>query len=142
MTNRVKYDRRMLEALVCPLTQDVLEYNEENQELISKSAGLAYPIRDGIPIMLADEARCFGPGTESQPPCTCTRAHHVGGGPISAWSHLAGVLSCPLLVTTCMRARRGALILIPLAPPPIHLPHTCMQPPSSYPAHVRRLTTT
>jgi uncharacterized protein YbaR (Trm112 family) len=57
MTNRVKYDRRMLEALVCPLTQDVLEYNEENQELISKSAGLAYPIREGIPIMLADEAR-------------------------------------------------------------------------------------
>ena len=57
MTNRVKYDRKMLEALVCPLTQDVLEYNEENQELISKSAGLAYPIRGGIPIMLADEAR-------------------------------------------------------------------------------------
>ena len=57
MTNRVKYDRKMLEALVCPLTQDMLEYNEENQELISKSAGLAYPIRDGIPIMLADEAR-------------------------------------------------------------------------------------
>ena len=57
MTNRVKYDRKMLEALVCPLTQDVLEYNEENQELISKSAGLAYPIRNGIPIMLADEAR-------------------------------------------------------------------------------------
>ena len=57
MTNKVKYDRKMLEALVCPLTQDVLEYNEENQELISKLAGLAYPIRDGIPIMLADEAR-------------------------------------------------------------------------------------
>ena len=57
MTNKVKYDRRMIEALVCPLTQDTLEYNEENQELISKSAGLAYPIRDGIPIMLADEAR-------------------------------------------------------------------------------------
>tara|TARA_X000000368_G_scaffold322957_1_gene260043 strand:+ start:321 stop:503 length:183 start_codon:yes stop_codon:yes gene_type:complete len=57
MTNQVKYDRKMLEALVCPLTQDVLEYNEENQELISKSAGLAYPIRNGIPIMLADEAR-------------------------------------------------------------------------------------
>ena len=57
MTNRVKYDRKMLEALVCPLTQDILEYNEENQELISKSAGLAYPIRDGIPIMPADEAR-------------------------------------------------------------------------------------
>ena len=57
MTNRVKYDRRMIEALVCPLTQDTLEYNEENQELISKSAGLAFPIRNGIPIMLADEAR-------------------------------------------------------------------------------------
>ena len=57
MTNKVKYDRKMLEALVCPLTQDVLEYNEENQELISKSAGLAYPIKNGIPIMLADEAR-------------------------------------------------------------------------------------
>ena len=57
MTNQVKYDRKMLEALVCPLTQDVLEYNEENQELISKSAGLAYPIKNGIPIMLADEAR-------------------------------------------------------------------------------------
>ena len=57
MTNQVKYDRKMLEALVCPLTQDMLEYNEENQELISKSAGLAYPIREGIPIMLADEAR-------------------------------------------------------------------------------------
>ena len=57
MTNKVKYDRKMLEALVCPLTQDTLEYNEENQELISKSAGLAFPIRNGIPIMLADEAR-------------------------------------------------------------------------------------
>ena len=57
MTNKVKYDRKMLEALVCPLTQEILEYKEENQELISKSAGLAYPIRDGIPIMLADEAR-------------------------------------------------------------------------------------
>ena len=52
-----KFDRKMLEALVCPLTQSVLEYNEEKQELFSKSAGLAYPIRSGIPIMLADEAR-------------------------------------------------------------------------------------
>ena len=57
MKNKVKYDRKMLEALVCPLTHESLEYKEENQELISKSAGLAYPIRDGIPIMLADEAR-------------------------------------------------------------------------------------
>ena len=57
MTDKEKFDRKMLEALVCPITQSVLEYNEEKQELISKSAGLAYPIRSGIPIMLADEAR-------------------------------------------------------------------------------------
>ena len=57
MNRQEKFDRKMLEAIVCPLTQSVLEYNEEKQELISKSAGLAYPIRDGIPIMLADEAR-------------------------------------------------------------------------------------
>ena len=57
MTDQEKFDRKMLEALVCPITQSVLEYNEEKQELISKSAGLAYPIRSGIPIMLADEAR-------------------------------------------------------------------------------------
>ena len=57
MTNKVKHDRKMLEALVCPLTHDILEYNEENQELISKAAGLAYPIKNGIPIMLPDEAR-------------------------------------------------------------------------------------
>ena len=57
MTNQLKHDRKMLEALVCPLTHSVLEYNEDNQELISKSAGLAYPIKNGIPIMLADEAR-------------------------------------------------------------------------------------
>ena len=57
MSLEEKFDRKMLEALVCPLTQSGLEYNEEKQELISKSAGLAYPIRSGIPIMLADEAR-------------------------------------------------------------------------------------
>ena len=57
MSKQEKSDRKMLEALICPLTQSVLEYNEEKQELISKSAGLAYPIRGGIPIMLADEAR-------------------------------------------------------------------------------------
>ena len=57
MRPQEKFDRKMLVALVCPLTQSVLEYNEEKQELISKSAGLAYPIRSGIPIMLADEAR-------------------------------------------------------------------------------------
>ena len=57
MSKQKKFDRKMLEALICPLTQSVLEYNEEKQELVSKSAGLAYPIRGGIPIMLADEAR-------------------------------------------------------------------------------------
>ena len=57
MTNQVKHDRKMLEALVCPLTQAMLQYNEETQELISQTAGLAYPIRNGIPIMLAEEAR-------------------------------------------------------------------------------------
>lgn len=50
-------DRRMLEALVCPQTRGVLSYDADAQELISKSAGLAYPIRNGIPIMLVDEAR-------------------------------------------------------------------------------------
>ncbi|UWQ18144.1 Trm112 family protein [Jannaschia sp. M317] len=52
-----QHDRRMLEALVCPQTGGTLTYDAEAQELISKSAGLAYPIRGGIPIMLIDEAR-------------------------------------------------------------------------------------
>lgn len=51
------FDRRMLEALVCPETGAPLAYDSEAQELISKAAHLAYPIRDGIPIMLVDEAR-------------------------------------------------------------------------------------
>jgi len=50
-------DRRMLEALVCPLTQAVLSYDAEKQELVSKAAHLAFPIRDGIPVMLVSEAR-------------------------------------------------------------------------------------
>ena len=50
-------DPKLLELLVCPLTKAPLEYDAEAQELISRQAGLAYPIRDGIPIMLADEAR-------------------------------------------------------------------------------------
>ena len=48
---------KLLEILVCPLTKEPLEYDADAQELISRAAGLAYPIRDGIPIMLADEAR-------------------------------------------------------------------------------------
>ncbi len=53
----VPFDRRMLEALVCPETQATLTYDASNQELISKTAGLAFPIRNGIPVMLVDEAR-------------------------------------------------------------------------------------
>ena len=51
------FDRRMLEALICPKTQTPLAYEPQAQELISKAAGLAFPIRNGIPIMLVDEAR-------------------------------------------------------------------------------------
>lgn len=47
----------MLEALVCPLTRNTLVYDRNAQELISKAAGLAFPIRNGIPVMLVDEAR-------------------------------------------------------------------------------------
>lgn len=50
-------DPKLLEILVCPLTKGPLRYDRDKQELISDKAGLAYPIRDGIPIMLADEAR-------------------------------------------------------------------------------------
>ncbi|MEP0234068.1 Trm112 family protein [Roseibium sp.] len=52
-----KVDRKLLELLVCPVTKTTLEYDEEHQELISRAAKLAYPIRNGIPIMLAEEAR-------------------------------------------------------------------------------------
>ncbi len=50
-------DPKLLEILVCPMTKGPLEYDRDQQELISQKAGLAYPIRDGIPIMLVDEAR-------------------------------------------------------------------------------------
>lgn len=50
-------DPKLLEILVCPVTKGTLRYDRDAQELISDKAGLAYPIRDGIPIMLADEAR-------------------------------------------------------------------------------------
>jgi hypothetical protein len=57
MVEARKVDPKLLEILVCPVTKTRLEYDAEKQELISKAAGLAYPIRDGIPIMLPDEAR-------------------------------------------------------------------------------------
>ncbi|THH36632.1 Trm112 family protein [Aliishimia ponticola] len=53
------FDRRMLEALVCPLTGATLSYDAERQELVSDRARLAFPIRNGIPIMLEDEARAL-----------------------------------------------------------------------------------
>jgi uncharacterized protein len=56
-SEEVQFDRRMLEALICPRTQTTLSYDAEKQELVSKAAGLAYPIRNGIPVMLVDEAR-------------------------------------------------------------------------------------
>lgn len=56
MTEQV-FDRKMLEALVCPVTHAPLSYDPEKQELVSKAAHLAYPIRGGIPVMLVGEAR-------------------------------------------------------------------------------------
>ena len=55
-------DPRLLEILVCPVTREPLEYDRDANELVSKKAGLAYPIRDGIPIMLEEEARALKSG--------------------------------------------------------------------------------
>ncbi len=71
-TARSKVDRKLLEILVCPVTKAPLKYDAERQELISEKARLAFPIRDGIPIMLVEEARSLdepperetGPGEE------------------------------------------------------------------------------
>ncbi len=57
-----KIDPRLLEILVCPLTKGPLTYDADAEELISEQAGLAYPVRDGIPIMLVDEARKLDEG--------------------------------------------------------------------------------
>ena len=54
-----RVDPKLLEILVCPLTKTTLEYDAGRQELVSRAARLAYPIRDGIPIMLPDEARAL-----------------------------------------------------------------------------------
>ena len=58
----VDVDPRLLEILVCPVTHGALEYDRAKGELISRSARLAYPIRDGVPIMLPEEARELGDG--------------------------------------------------------------------------------
>lgn len=55
--NKIGIDPKLLEILVCPLTKGQLRYDRDAQELVSDQARLAYPIRDGIPIMLVDEAR-------------------------------------------------------------------------------------
>ena len=55
--NKPEIDPKLLEMLVCPVTHGPLRYDREKQELISDQAGLAYPVRDGIPIMLSNEAR-------------------------------------------------------------------------------------
>jgi len=55
-------DAKLLEILVCPVTKGPLVYDKVKQELVSRSARLAYPIRDGIPVMLEDEARRLEPG--------------------------------------------------------------------------------
>ena len=57
MTQTQGFDPKMLEALVCPVTRNTLIYDAESQELISNAAGLAFPIKGGIPVMLIDEAR-------------------------------------------------------------------------------------
>ncbi|HJS79206.1 MAG TPA: Trm112 family protein [Vitreimonas sp.] len=54
-------DPKLLEVLVCPQTRTPLRYDKQRQELISEAARLAYPVRDGVPIMLIDEARELGP---------------------------------------------------------------------------------
>ena len=58
--DRSRPDPKLLDLLVCPVTKGSLTYDRERNELVSKAAGLAYPIRDGIPIMLASEARELG----------------------------------------------------------------------------------
>jgi hypothetical protein len=59
MEGHAEIDPKLLEILVCPLTKSPLRYDREAEELVSDEAGLAYPVRDGIPIMLVDEARAL-----------------------------------------------------------------------------------
>ena len=68
MEGHAEIDPKLLDILVCPLTKSPLRYDREAQELISDEAGLAYPIRDGIPIMLVDEARTLGEGEAAKKP--------------------------------------------------------------------------
>lgn len=62
MPSSGELDPKLLEVLVCPVTKARLDYDRDAQELVSKTAGLAFPVRDGIPIMLVDEARSLEDG--------------------------------------------------------------------------------
>lgn len=64
--NQSAVDPKLLEILVCPVTKGALEYDAAAGELISRQAGLAYPVRDGIPIMLPDEARPLDDSTDAK----------------------------------------------------------------------------
>lgn len=57
MTQKAKTDPKFLEMLICPVTRGPLDYDADNEELVSKRARLAYPVRDGIPVLIASEAR-------------------------------------------------------------------------------------
>ena len=60
-------DKKLLSILVCPVTKAPVEYDSEKDELVCKASGLAYPVRDGIPVMLVDEARQTVEGTPVEP---------------------------------------------------------------------------
>jgi len=72
MEGTPEIDPRLLEILVCPLSKAPLRYDREAQELVCEESGLAYPIRDGIPIMLVDEARRLRDDERSAKPATQT----------------------------------------------------------------------
>ena len=71
-------DTRLLELLVCPVTKGPLEYDRERQELTSRSARLAYPVRDGIPILLENEARVMSMKSSGFEPRHRTAMHSAG----------------------------------------------------------------
>jgi hypothetical protein len=74
-------DPRLLEILVCPVTHGRLEYDRERSELVSRGARLAYPIRDGVPIMLPEEARSLDDdGASPVAPSTASRSPSPNGG--------------------------------------------------------------
>ncbi|MEM8950056.1 MAG: Trm112 family protein [Pseudomonadota bacterium] len=72
-------DPKLLDILVCPLTKSTLRYDRVRQELVSEQAGLAYPIKDGIPIMLVDEARTLGEDEAIPDAVKADRPSAVGG---------------------------------------------------------------